>query len=425
MQFVCFSIVFYISFQRAQEEMNEIEKHMKTSKEKESAKPLDKPEQFLFELSQIPNFSARVFCILLQSTFTESIATIQRKLEILQKTLDSSKTVMQVLGLVLAFGNFMNGGNRTRGQVDGFALDILPKLKDVKSSGSQVTFHYLGLEGANCHRSSSNMRIVEEKLTFPGSNFSPFDASHTTLACTIETEKVCCLSSEDHLQPFKDKMEEFLSQGARTRVSANFLHMVSESVGAPTTLEMESIEELIERINRNTAAQREQTAQFERWAIEMGLAPPKTQEREPTELERLIQAWEQASAAPQSPEPRGEEPPLPEPRGEEPPLPEPRGEEPPLPEPRGEEPPLPEPRGEEPPLPEPRGEEPPLPEPRGEEPPLPEPRGEEPPLPEPRGEEPPLPEPRGEEPPLPEPRGEEPPLPGHPPKQLASPSSGT
>ncbi|MGH0186560.1 UNVERIFIED_CONTAM: hypothetical protein FKN15_021598 [Acipenser sinensis] len=187
--------------------------------------------------------------------------------------------------------------------------------------------------------------------------------------------------------------------------------MVSESVGAPTTLEMESIEELIERINRNTAAQREQTAQFERWAIEMGLAPPKTQEREPTELERLIQAWEQASAAPQSPEPRGEEPPLPEPRGEEPLLPEPRGEEPPLPEPRGEEPPLPEPRGEEPPLPEPRGEEPPLPEPRGEELPLPEPRGEEPPLPEPRGEEPPLPEPRGEEPPLPEPRGEEPPLP--------------
>lgn len=28
----------------------------------------------------------------------------------------------------------MNGGNRTRGQADGFSLDILPKLKDVKSS---------------------------------------------------------------------------------------------------------------------------------------------------------------------------------------------------------------------------------------------------------------------------------------------------
>ncbi|MGH0127852.1 UNVERIFIED_CONTAM: hypothetical protein FKN15_032521 [Acipenser sinensis] len=166
--------------------------------------------------------------------------------------------------------------------------------------------------------------------------------------------------------------------------------MVAECVGAPTTQEMESIEELIKWINRNTAAQREQTARFERWAIQMGLAPPKTQEREPTELELLLQKWEQAIAAPQSPELEREEPPLPEPRGEEPPLPEPRGEEPLLPEPRGEELPLPEPRGEELPLPEPRGEEPPLPEPRGEEPPLPEPREEVKSIPPPQSRPPPL-----------------------------------
>ncbi|MGH0136522.1 UNVERIFIED_CONTAM: hypothetical protein FKN15_035853 [Acipenser sinensis] len=153
----------------------------------------------------------------------------------------------------------------------------------------------------------------------------------------------------------------------------------------------------------------------------MGLAPPKTQEREPTELELLLQKWEQASVAPQSPEPEGEEPLPPEPEGEKPPLPEPRGEEMPLPEhrgeipqspePEGEEPLPPEPEGEKPSLPEPRGEELPLPEHRGEMLPLPEPRGEELPLPEPREEELPLPEPRGEEPPLPEPRGEEPPIP--------------
>ena len=42
-------------------------------------------------------------------------------------------SVREVIGLVLAFGNYMNGGNRTRGQADGFGLEILPKLKDVKS----------------------------------------------------------------------------------------------------------------------------------------------------------------------------------------------------------------------------------------------------------------------------------------------------
>lgn len=52
------------------------------------------------------------------------------------QTLQSDQCVLQVLGLILAFGNFMDGGNRSRGQADGFTLDILPKLKDVKSSVS-------------------------------------------------------------------------------------------------------------------------------------------------------------------------------------------------------------------------------------------------------------------------------------------------
>ncbi|NXN84115.1 FMN2 protein, partial [Bombycilla garrulus] len=119
------------------DELEKIEKHSKASKEKENTKSLDKPEQFLYELSLIPNFSERVFCILFQSTFSESIGSIRRKLELLQKlceTLKNDSGVMRVLGLVLAFGNYMNGGNRTRGQADGFGLDILPKLKDVKSS---------------------------------------------------------------------------------------------------------------------------------------------------------------------------------------------------------------------------------------------------------------------------------------------------
>lgn len=41
--------------------------------------------RFLFQLSQIPNFSGRVFCILFQSTFDECISSILRKVEILQR----------------------------------------------------------------------------------------------------------------------------------------------------------------------------------------------------------------------------------------------------------------------------------------------------------------------------------------------------
>ena len=49
------------------------------------------------------------------------------------KVLLESDGVKAVVGLVLALGNHMNGGSRVRGQADGFGLEILPKLKDVKS----------------------------------------------------------------------------------------------------------------------------------------------------------------------------------------------------------------------------------------------------------------------------------------------------
>ncbi|MGH0122783.1 UNVERIFIED_CONTAM: hypothetical protein FKN15_057497 [Acipenser sinensis] len=65
--------------------------------------------------------------------------------------------------------------------------------------------------------------------------------------------------------------------------------MVAAVVGAPTTLEMEIIEELIKRINRNTAAQKEQTTRLERELRESGWAPLERREREPTELELMLQ----------------------------------------------------------------------------------------------------------------------------------------
>lgn len=38
----------------------------------------------------------------------------------------------------------MNGGNLARGQADGFGLEILSKLKDVKSKDSQITLlHFI------------------------------------------------------------------------------------------------------------------------------------------------------------------------------------------------------------------------------------------------------------------------------------------
>nr|XP_031360193.1 formin-2 isoform X3 [Lonchura striata domestica] len=214
---------------RAQsDELEKIEKHSKASKEKENAKSLDKPEQFLYELSLIPNFSERVFCILFQSTFSESIGSIHRKLELLQKlceTLKNESGVMRVLGLVLAFGNYMNGGNRTRGQADGFGLDILPKLKDVKSSDnsrsllSYIVSYYLRNFDEDAGREQCIFPLPDPQDLFQASQLK-FDDFQKDLrkmkkdlrACETEAAKVYQLSLEEHLQPFKDNMEQFISQ---------------------------------------------------------------------------------------------------------------------------------------------------------------------------------------------------------------------
>ncbi|KAJ0016043.1 hypothetical protein NQD34_014333 [Periophthalmus magnuspinnatus] len=258
-----------------QEELDKIQKHVKTSKDKDSSKPLDKPEQFLYELSLIPNFSGRVFCILFQSSFNECMSSTTRKLEVLQRVctaLKESETVKQVLGLVLVFGNFMNGGNRTRGQADGFTLDILPKLKDVKSSVSTACNRFEFLIYAKCAKSNTVFLFQDgsksllsyivryflqhftedagrETCVFPlpephelfqasQMKFEDFQKELLRLrkdlrACTAEVEKVCSVSDEEHLQPFKDKMENFLSQ------AKSELETLDSQLGSTHTLFLE------------------------------------------------------------------------------------------------------------------------------------------------------------------------------------------
>ncbi|XP_045150214.1 formin-2 [Echinops telfairi] len=214
---------------RAQsDELEKIEKHGRSSKDKENTKSLDKPEQFLYELSLIPNFSERVFCILFQSTFSESICSIHRKLELLQKlceTLKNGPGVMKILGLVLAFGNYMNGGNKTRGQADGFGLDILPKLKDVKSSDnsrsllSYIVSYFLRNFDEDAGKEQCVFPLPEPQDLFQASQmkFEDFQKDLRKLkkdlkVCEVEAGKVYQASSKEHVQPFKDNMEQFIIQ---------------------------------------------------------------------------------------------------------------------------------------------------------------------------------------------------------------------
>ncbi|NXY40719.1 FMN protein, partial [Ceuthmochares aereus] len=218
---------------RAQkDELEKIKQYYQTSKEEE-LKLLDKPEQFLYELSQIPNFTERAQCIIFQSVFSEGITSVHRKVDIItrvSKALLNMKSVKEILGLILAFGNYMNGGNRTRGQADGFGLEILPKLKDVKSRDNginlvdYVVIYYLRHCDKEAGTDKSTFPLPEPQDFFQASQvrFEDLIKDLRKLKRDLEASEkqmmlVCRESSAEHLQPFKEKLEEFFQKAKDER----------------------------------------------------------------------------------------------------------------------------------------------------------------------------------------------------------------
>ncbi|XP_067310947.1 formin isoform X1 [Pseudorasbora parva] len=212
---------------RAQaDELEKIRKHYETSKEDE-VKLLDKPEQFLYELSQIPDFAGRAHCIIFRTVFVDSMSSVHRKVETIStvcKVFLENDSVKDVIGLILAFGNYMNGGNRTRGQADGFGLEILPKLKDVKSRDNRISLvdyvvsYYLRNMDENAGTEKSVFPLPEPQDLFHAAQVKFEDLAKDLrklkkelTACVKEVQQVCENSSDEHLQPFKDKMESFIS----------------------------------------------------------------------------------------------------------------------------------------------------------------------------------------------------------------------
>ncbi|PNJ08343.1 FMN1 isoform 3 [Pongo abelii] len=216
---------------RAQEdELVKIRKYYETSKEEE-LKLLDKPEQFLHELAQIPNFAERAQCIIFRSVFAEGITSLHRKVEIItraSKGLLHMKSVKDILALILAFGNYMNGGNRTRGQADGYSLEILPKLKDVKSRDNGINLvdyvvkYYLRYYDQEAGTEKSVFPLPEPQDFFLASQvkFEDLIKDLRKLKRQLEASEkqmvvVCKESPKEYLQPFKDKLEEFFQKAKK------------------------------------------------------------------------------------------------------------------------------------------------------------------------------------------------------------------
>ncbi|XP_029633402.1 disheveled-associated activator of morphogenesis 1 isoform X3 [Octopus sinensis] len=103
-------------------------------------------DRFLFEMGKIVHYEQRVKALYFKKKFQERISDCKPKIEGVMeasKEVFRSKKLKKLLEIVLAFGNYMNRGQR--GNASGFKLISLNKIIDTKSSiNKNVTLlHYL------------------------------------------------------------------------------------------------------------------------------------------------------------------------------------------------------------------------------------------------------------------------------------------
>lgn len=107
---------------------------------------LARADRFLFEATRICHYEQRLNALYFKKKFQERMGDIRPRISAVVKSsqeLPTNKKFRQLLELVLAFGNFMNRGQR--GNAGGFKLESLNKMLDTKSSVNRniTLLHYM------------------------------------------------------------------------------------------------------------------------------------------------------------------------------------------------------------------------------------------------------------------------------------------
>jgi len=103
-------------------------------------------DRFLYELTNIPRLSTRLKCLATRFTFENEALEIKHQLNAIREAcveVEKSKQLKTLLEIVLAIGNYLNGGT-PRGGAWGFKLDALEKLEAFKENeGKKSLIHYI------------------------------------------------------------------------------------------------------------------------------------------------------------------------------------------------------------------------------------------------------------------------------------------
>lgn len=145
-------------------------KAIKDAQKTASNIPLDGPENFLLKFAEISCAPDRIACIIFRNEFEEANAQIEKKIKLIHDLcgfLMENNNIGDLFAIILTLGNFMNGGNRYRGQADGFGLDVLGKLRDVKSKDKKITLLHFIVKTFIGKRRQSGLKPKEISYPLP------------------------------------------------------------------------------------------------------------------------------------------------------------------------------------------------------------------------------------------------------------------
>lgn len=124
--------------------------------------PMAQPEQYMWVISHIPAYQARVECWFFASTYREEVLFLTERLEQTERCFDSlrqCKALPAFLALILSVGNYLNGGHALLGQADGFELEkTFEALEAVKDPQNKDLRHIIFDVWFNrCSRAAASM----------------------------------------------------------------------------------------------------------------------------------------------------------------------------------------------------------------------------------------------------------------------------
>ncbi|XP_064640384.1 FH2 domain-containing protein 1-like isoform X2 [Lineus longissimus] len=209
------------------EELKQMEHYLRS----DGLLPLDEPEQFLYEVSRLCHFKERLSCIVFTSKFNETMFNMDQQLLSMQdacQMLTKTSALKTILELVLTLGNYMNGGTQ-RGQADGFRLEFLNKIKDVKSVQNNfnllqfIVRIYCRDNEEDAGQNTAKFRLPDPSVIRQAAQVSLSETSHELIkmqdkvqAHKVKAEIVAKEAPRNLVQPFKDKMADFFSNADNT-----------------------------------------------------------------------------------------------------------------------------------------------------------------------------------------------------------------